>query len=229
VPELEDERYVRSLFAQLYALQLQKVPESREKTFDFELTAQRGRIAAVEVKTLVATPRTPENGWVRTEQGFVTRGDNSATRVGARIHDAYKQLRTATEPKVLVFVNDETLMDFLDLQEAVNGHVIYGEGEQRFKNSTGMKIADGRIRDEKRAIDLYVWINRYDGRSLHRADGLPLEPHAQRGPLFLCATDAGHELATTCFNVPITPKAESDPDADVPTLSELLRRQALGK
>ena len=229
MPELEDERYVRELFEQLYALRLRKVPESNDKTFDFELTVQQRRVAAVEVKTLVATPRTSENGCVNAEQGFVTRSDNAAKRVGAQLHEAYKQLVKASDPKVLVFVNDETLMDFLDLKEAVNGYLIYGEGEERFKNTTGMKIAQGRIREEKRAIDLYVWINRYGGRALHRVDGLPLEPHAQRGPLFACTTDVGHELATKYFNVPPTPKPDGDPDADILTLPELLRWQAMGK
>lgn len=227
MPELEDECYVRELFEQLYALRLRKVPESNHKTFDFELTVQQRRIAAVEVKTLMATPRTTENGWVHSQQGFVTRTDNAAKRVGAQIHEAYKQLVKASEPRVLVFVNDETLMDFLDLKEAVNGYVIYGEGEERFKNTTGMKVAQGRIREEKLAIDLYVWINRNGRRSLRRMDGLPLEPHAQRGPLFACTSDAGYELATQHFKVPPTQKPKRDPDADIPTLPERLRRHAM--
>jgi hypothetical protein len=228
MPELDDERYVRELFEELYAIQLRKVRESRERTFDFELLDQEHRVAAVEVKRLGVVPRTAENGWVATDSGFMTRQDNAAARVGAAIHDAYKQLAKATDPKVLVFVNDAH-MDFLDLREAVDGYLIYGEGDQRFRNPTGMKIAQGRIREEKLSIDLYVWINRYEGRLPSRVDGLPLEPHAQRGPLFACTSEAGHNLGTTYFGLPATPKPETNPDADVPTLPELLRQQAMGK
>jgi hypothetical protein len=49
MPELDDERYVRELFEQLLAIQLKKVPESREKTFDFELLCGERQVAAVEV------------------------------------------------------------------------------------------------------------------------------------------------------------------------------------
>jgi hypothetical protein len=229
MPELDDERYVRELFEELYAIQLRKVPESWEKTFDFELLSQRRRVAAVEVKRFGKVPATPEKGWVATDSGFMTRPDNAASRVGAAIHKAYKQLATTKDPRVLVFINDETLMDFFDLKEAMVGYLTYGEGEQRFRNVTGMKIAEGRIREEKRSIDLYVWINRYEGRLPHRMDGLPLEPHAQRGPLFACTTDVGDELATKYFDIPASPKPERNAEEDVPTLSELLRRQAMGR
>jgi hypothetical protein len=228
MPELDDERYVRELFKQLYGVQLRKVPESREKTFDFELMSGDRCVAAVEVKRLGDVPMTPENGWRPTDSGFMSRPDNAASRVGTAIHAAYKQLARATSPKVLVFVNDAH-MDFLDLKEAVEGYLVYGDGDQRFRSPTGMKIAEGRIREEKLAIDLYVWINRYDGRFPRRVDGLPLEPHAERGPHFACTSEVGHDLATTYFNLPPTPKPEKHPHADVPTLGELLHRQATGR
>ena len=226
--EREDEQYVRELFAELYGVKLRKVPESGTKSFDYELLSKNRRVAAIEVKRLGRVPRTPENGWVRTENGFLTRpgGDNSAARIGAAIHDAYKQLATATEPKVLVFVNDEH-MDALDLKEALNGYLIYGSDDVgRYRNPSGMKIAEGRIRDEKRLIDLYVWINRYEGRTPHRVDGLPLETHAQRGPFFTFSTDAGYGLARRFFGVPETQRPENDPDAELPNLREMLLRSA---
>jgi hypothetical protein len=227
--ELDDERYVRELLAGLYGVQLSKVPESSAKTFDYELSSDGRRVAAVEVKRLGVVPRTPENGWVRTETGFLTRpsGDNGPARVGAAIHDAYKQLAAATDPKVLVFVNDEHVIDALDLKEAVEGYLVYGNDEVgRFKNPTGMKIAEGRIRDEKRLIDLYVWINRYELLTSFRADGSPLAEHEKRGPFFAFTSDAGYELARRFFKAPETPKPEGDPDADVPTYGEMLLREA---
>jgi hypothetical protein len=136
-------------------------------------------------------------------------------------------LATAAEPKVLVFLNDEHLIDLLDLHEAVNGYLVYGNRDVgQFKNLSGIKIAEGRIKDEKRAIDLYVWINRYEGRFSFRADGQPLASHEQRGPFFRCTSDAGYELARRYFDMPEAPRPESDPDADVPTYHEMLLREA---
>jgi hypothetical protein len=227
--ELADERYVRELFLELYGVELRQVPESKAKTFDYELLSNEQPVAAVEIKRFGVVPRTPENGWVRTENGFMTRpgGDNGPSRVGDAIHKAYQQLATATGPKALVFVNDEHLMDALDLKEALDGYLLYGNDDVgRFKNLSGMKIAQGRILNEKGSIDLYVWINRYDGRTPQRVDGQPLETHAQRGPHFGFTSEAGYELARKFFKVPETPKPESDPDADVPTLQEMLLREA---
>jgi hypothetical protein len=227
MPELEEERYVRELFAELYGVLLRKVPESNTKTFDHELLSGEQRAAAVEVKKLVRAPRTPENGWLPTEYGGMVRShDNSAARVGRVIHEAYKQLKAAAEPKVLVFVNDEH-MDALDLKEALNGYLIYGDDDVgRYKNPSAMKVARGTIREEKYLIDLYVWINRYEGRIPHRLDGQPLEVHAQRGPFLVFVSDAGYELARKFFNAPETPRPENDPDDDVPNLGEMLLRQA---
>jgi hypothetical protein len=229
MPELDGERYVRELFAELYSVELKKVPEADTKTFDFELVDAGRRVAAVEVKTLGRVPRTPENGWQPTEYGALVRAhDNSAARVGAAIHDAYKQLRSANEPKVLVFVNDEH-MDALDLKEAISGYLVYGTGTTRYRNPAGMRVAEGRIRDERLRIDLYVWINRYERRTPRRVDGEALETHATRGPFFTFTSDAGYDLARRFFKAPEVGKPESDPDAALPTLGELLLREAVIK
>jgi hypothetical protein len=225
MPELDDERYVRELLEQLHGVQLRKMPEADSKTFDFELLSSGRRVAAVEVKTLGRTPRTKANGWITDEHGFDTRTDNGASRIGDAIHAAYKQLSAAAEPKTLVIVNDDAI-DALDLDEAVNGYLMYGEGDLRFKNTAAQKITRGRIRDEKLAIAMYIWINRYEGRHLHRVDGQPLPLHQQRGPFFRFTSDAGHDLAKTYFGVPDTPRPPADPNADVPTLNEMLMREA---
>jgi hypothetical protein len=231
VPQLDEERYVRELFESRFGVQLRKVPESAEKTFDFELLSEGRRLAAVEVKRLGRAPRTEENGWKSSPgTGFVSRPDNSASRVGDTIHKAVKQLATSADPKVLVLVNDDS-MDLLDLHNALKGYLLYGTEETGyFKNNVGMKVARGRIRDEKLQIDLYIWINRYEGRIPHRIDGLPLEPHAEPNrPFFVFVSYAGYDLARSRFGVPEAQRPDVDPDAAVPTLRELLLRQALGK
>jgi hypothetical protein len=228
MPELDEEKYVRELFARLYGTTLRKVSESRDtgaKTFDHELLAGGKRVAAIEVKRLGRVPRTPENGWKRDDStGFMTRTDNGAARVGDAIHKAYKQLSTSTDTKMLVFVNDDS-MDFLDLKEALDGYLIYGNEEVGYhKNIAGRKVAEGRIRDEKAMIDLYIWINRYEGRHPWRPSGL--KSHEELGrPFFIFATDAGYQLARKVFNAPETPRPSTDPGTAVPTLNEFLLRE----
>jgi len=93
-----------------------------------------------------------------------TRTDNAPQRVGKLIHEAWKQLRTAKEPRILVFVNDETQMDSLDLQEAFDGFLHYGNDSLGFyKNTASAKVANEAIREGKWEIDLYVWIDRWRG------------------------------------------------------------------
>jgi hypothetical protein len=227
MPELDDEKYVRELFEELYSVKLRKVPESRVqgvKTFDYELLDDAGaRVAAVEIKCLERAPRTPENGWYVDPNGFTTRNkDNIPSRVGNAIHEKCKQLCSFEGPKVLVFVNDEH-GDALDFDDAFNGYLVYGNDQFRYTNTASAKIAQGRINEEKWTIDLYIWINRYEGRHLSRPSGLL--PHEERGPFFRLTSELGHELARKYFGAAEIPKPVQ---AELPpTLGEALLREAL--
>jgi hypothetical protein len=170
---------------------LRKIPKSKQKgvkTPDYELLVTNARVAVLEVKRLVRTPRTPENGWqVRVSSTGIreaTRIDNAPQRVSKIIHKAFKQLHTVPDPTILVFVNDETQMDSLDLLEAFNGFLHYGtDSLGYYKNTVSAKLANGAIREEKWRIDLYVWIDRC--RRLN--------------PEFRVATETGLELARRFF------------------------------
>jgi hypothetical protein len=229
--EREDERYIRELLERLHGVQLRKLVESRVsgvKSPDYEVLSDGKRAAVLEVKLLGRIQPTAENGWERDgSTGFMTREDNSVSRVGKAIHQAYKQLSTYPGVRVLAFVNDDS-MDFLTLREALEGYLVYGTEETGlYKNLAGRKVAEGRIRDEKHGIDLYLWINRYEGRRIWRPTGIL--PHEEAGkPFFLFASDAGYALARSLFNVPEVPKPERDPNEGIPTLPELLLREALG-
>jgi hypothetical protein len=191
VAERPEEIYVRELFDQRFGVRLRKVPEAKTKTPDYELIANESAVAVLEVKRIERTPRTPENGWTRTPEGFDTRVDNSPKRVANLIHEAWKQLSTSPLPKILTFVNDDTL-DAMDLEEAFHGRLFYGDESFGYYNTVSAKVAEGRIRDEKGMIDLYVWIDRVWGR----------EPV----PVFRFVTDAGYELARHWFNAPQVPR-----------------------
>ena len=141
--EREEEIYVRKLLGDCYGARLHKIPKSEQegvKTPDFELLVTDVRVAVLEVKHLVRTPRTPENGWqVKVSANGIreaTRTDNAPQRVSKLIHEAWKQLHTVPDPKILVFVNDETQMDSLDLQEAFNGFLHYGNDSLGYYKNT---------------------------------------------------------------------------------------------
>lgn len=166
--ESQDERYVREMLEQRFGVTLRKLEESTEdgvKSADFELLSQDERVAVMEVKTLELTPRTVERGF-REENGFLTRPDNAPKRVAARIHGAWQQLRVYPESiaKVAVFVNDETAADVLDLSEAFQGFLDYDNPETGvYRNTVSRRLANGRMRDEKGRIDLYLWFDRHYG------------------------------------------------------------------
>jgi hypothetical protein len=150
------------------------------------------RSAVVEVKLIERTPRAVENGWkdvspsgVSTAVLWYERQDNAPSRVCALIHKAYQQLAGYAEPKVLVFVNEEHVVDVDDLTEAATGAMYYeGDGIAYINGVTGTKEAHRRIEDESSKIDLYVWIDRHR----LRAD-----------PFFRFGTTKGHELAVRFF------------------------------
>jgi hypothetical protein len=192
MPERQEEKYVRELFATRFKTDLRKLPVSRKagvKTADYELLAGAERAAVLEVKRLERTPRTPKNGWRVIERNGVChaeREDNGPARAGRAIHAAHQQLRNYVEPKVLVFVNDESVMDVQDLGEAFNGFLNYGNDEVGYANKASAKIAYGDIREEKKLIDLYVWIDR----------------HGTNDAVFRFTTDAGLNVTQRFFGCP---------------------------
>jgi hypothetical protein len=191
--EREEERFVRETLFKRFGAQLRKLPESKrpgEKAADFELLVGDTRGAVMEIKRLIRTPRTPENGWEVTERDGrrrVTRRANAPQRVTKLIQEAWRQLRLYAEPKILAFVNDEARADGGDLDEAFNGFMEYGNEEGvGYTNVSSRKLANGRIRDLKWNIDLYIWIDRARAAE----------------PVFKVVTEEGHRIARLCFGCP---------------------------
>lgn len=197
--ELDEEAYVRRVLGERFGITLRKIPESKtagEKTADFELLDGDERVAVVEVKTLEHSPRTQANGWKRQYGGWMRAKDNGPARVAGTIHTAWKQLATYDAPKVLVVANDDWHIDVIDLQEAIHGFLDYGTNATGYyRNAASMKIANGRIRDEKDRIDLYVWIDRWKGGE----------------PICRFTTPTGYDLARRFFGCPVVPIESDDP------------------
>jgi hypothetical protein len=92
------------------------------------------------------------------------RHDPIFNRLADRIHDATKQFGAVNHdhefPNVLVFTNSDTHCGFPDLLGLLTGN-FYAEGggiEPIYK-----EVSEGRIREEKLTIDLYVWLNEWKG------------------------------------------------------------------
>jgi hypothetical protein len=93
------------------------------------------------------------------------RHDPIYNRLADRIHDAAKQFEAVNPdhefPNVLIFTNSDTHCGFPDLLSVLTGN-FYAEGgvvDPIFK-----QISEGRIREEKLTIDLYVWLNEGKGK-----------------------------------------------------------------
>jgi len=93
------------------------------------------------------------------------RHDPIYNRLADRIHDAAKQFEAVNPdhefPNVLIFTNSDTHCGFPDLLSVLTGnfHAEGGVVDPIFKH-----ISEGRIREEKLTIDLYVWLNEWKGK-----------------------------------------------------------------
>jgi hypothetical protein len=93
------------------------------------------------------------------------RHDPIFNRLAGHIHDAAKQFDAVNPehefPNVLIFTNSDAHCGFTDLLSVLTGN-FYAEGgaiEPIYK-----EISEGRIREEKLTIDLYVWLREWKGK-----------------------------------------------------------------
>ncbi len=88
------------------------------------------------------------------------RNDPRFNRVSNKIHEAVLQLDSVNPnleyPNVLIFVNHDDTCDFLTLINVITGYFIAEGGEPHLIYG---KFSDGRIKQEKLRINLYVWID----------------------------------------------------------------------
>lgn len=91
------------------------------------------------------------------------RNDPIFNRLSTMITTAVKQFDAVNPdrllPNVLVFVNHDDNSHFSDLQETLTG-MFHADDGTRY--ATMLNVSEGRIREMKSRIDLYVWI---DGRT----------------------------------------------------------------
>ena len=94
------------------------------------------------------------------------RKDPIFNRLAEHIHKSSQQFAAVNPSRkfanVLVLVNSDQICGFPDLLAVLTGnfYVEGGGAEPIYRN-----ISEGRIRDEKKTIDLYVWFNEWKGEN----------------------------------------------------------------
>lgn len=163
--DAQDLALVEKLLTSQTAVHLERLPEANDsKSPDFAIRNRDGHLVGYcEVKST-------SDPWLDEELAEVpvgevaggARPDPVFNRIGKCVQKAIKQF-DAVNPEgrqlnVLAIVNYDDMSNAADLLEVLTGE-FHAEGGKRFP--TMKKVSEGAIRDIKKRIDLYIWI---DGR-----------------------------------------------------------------
>lgn len=100
------------------------------------------------------------------------RNDPTFNRLSGDIHDAVKQFDAVNpkleHPNVLAIVNQDFRTGFTDLVNVTTGCAITDEGAHPIYR----RFSEGRIKEEKSRIHLYVWLDNYKANRLYFNLGL---------------------------------------------------------
>ena len=160
------EKYVQNLFRDRYGIFLKKIDErdgKGGKEPDFEYIENDKRIFVCELKEYEAVNPSEKTGWEVTHHSDgsieATRNSNAPNKVSGSIHQAYKQLQKYSVPKILIFLNHYPGLDVGDLDETYKGFGEYSIGYRKLIDTYYKRASEGKIKDEKVKIDLYIWID----------------------------------------------------------------------
>lgn len=161
------EKYLQILFETHFRINLQKIDEQGGRTgstSDFELVHDGQRVFVCELKDFENTEPSVENGWniVHHADGSVEsfRKSNAINRISKDIAKAHKQLIKYSEPKILVFLNHTSRLNVGDFDETFRGYIILGEENGvRYTNTAARPASEGKIKELKWEIDLYIWVD----------------------------------------------------------------------
>ena len=146
----------------LQAKRFDKQEVGHGKTPDFRVFKEEQFVFFCEVKN------PEEDKWLDKQleeapSGVVVGGnrhDPIYNRLANRVHEAVKQFDAINPdmnyPNVLVLVNSDYMSDFEDLIAILTGH-LPGLTEEHYP--TFFEYSEGRIREEKLRIHLYLWID----------------------------------------------------------------------
>lgn len=94
------------------------------------------------------------------------RDDPTFNRLSSHIHKAVKQLNAVNPdrefPNILVMVSHDNASTRSDLYETITGYLLSSDGTHY---PTMLRVSEGRIREDKQQIDLYIWIDSNSGKT----------------------------------------------------------------
>ena len=132
------------------------------RTPDFKILKDGELVFYCEVKTIA------EDTWIINQimnapPGMIVggpRNDATYNRISSKIHDAAEQFRSVNlehkYPNVLIFVDHEEGLGYMGLLQTVTGLFFAQSGG---RHAIFQKYSNGRIREEKFNIDLYLWFD----------------------------------------------------------------------
>ena len=144
----------------LAARNFSKEERKLSKTPDFRVFRDDELVFFAEVKTI------DPGQWISarlTQSAGPTWQDPTYNRLAAKVHDAARQFEAVNpdgqQANVLIFVNFAPSTTYGDLLSVLTGYLFTEDGRRR---PLFAKYSEGRIRDDRDSIDLYVWIDRDD-------------------------------------------------------------------
>jgi hypothetical protein len=150
----------------LGAARFAKAETRAGKTPDFRIVSGDKVIAYCEVKS-------PRDEWLDDQLDSAapgeivggSRSDPVFNRLGRIVRNAAEQFDAVNAdravPNILVVVNHDPMSDWDDLRETLTGN-FHAEDGSRY--STMKRVSEGEIREAKRRIDLYVWMDAKSGK-----------------------------------------------------------------
>ena len=169
---IRDERLVADFLASkgLRAEEFSKEERTQSKTPDFRVFHGQDFAFFCEVKSM------SRDEWLdkqldAAQPGEIVGGgrpDPTYNRISQKIHGAFKQFDAVNpdlvHPNVLVLVNHDKDSDVKDLDLVCSGGFFTEDGKWL---PIGRKFSEGRIRDKKRRIHLFIWIDDFNGGPKH--------------------------------------------------------------
>lgn len=166
--ERQRREMIKKLFIDRYKINLENIKENDNNTPDFEYIKDGKRIFVMELKTLkwLSISEKEEKGYKKDESGWLIKKDNNPSKIAHVLKRSHPQLMGYKEPKILAYLNESNDYDFLDLTSALTGKITFYDNNNPADQETFnlyKHIANGDIKEKKKDIDLYIWIETPDG------------------------------------------------------------------
>lgn len=158
----EQKEIVNTFLLNTFQVASKVIPEiANQRTPDLELFYNGQQIGFGEIKSL-------NDPWLDNLSGGAQpyemvgglRPDPTFNRVANAIYKASKQFKSINQnhdyPNILILLNYDKFSNVLDLLSSVTGNFYASDGSQHpiYRN-----ISQGRIKEAKSTIDLFIWIN----------------------------------------------------------------------